>query len=99
MDEKALIQEILHSMLEQTPNTHSSRIRVVNLSVYDTAIDPLELTRAFELLTSNTIAQGAHLHVRRGDYTLKDSTVDAYAVCNMIRLDSFEMENPSIHTA
>ncbi len=87
---------ILKTMLDKSQNP-TSHIRVVNLSIYDQNIDSIELTRAFEALTVNTIAQGAHLHVRRGDTMTKDSSVDPHATCNMIRLDSFEMENPSMH--
>ncbi len=92
MDEVNLMQSVLNTLLGKSNDGKTSRIRVVNLSVYNQEVDSKELERAFESLTLNTIAQGAHLHVRRGDTTLKGFSIDS-----TIRLDSFEMENPSMH--
>ncbi len=95
MDEAALIQDLLDRMFEKTrKNPKATRVRVVNLSVYDKGVDPDELTRAFRTLTSNTIAQGANLHVRRCENIFKAATADSPASCpaSSIRLDSLELE-------
>ncbi len=97
MDEAALIQDLLNRMLEKTSQKpKGTRVRVVNLSVYDKDVDSTELTRAFKTLSFNTIAQGANLHVRRGEITAKGSTLDLPTASKSIRLDSLELEDALI---
>ncbi len=95
MDEKTLIQDILQSVLNKTQGTQARHIRVVNLSVYGKDIDPNELTRAFDTLTPSTMAQGAHLHIRRGE-SASNPAGDPPSMgktTDIVRLDSLELED------
>ncbi|MBI5031137.1 MAG: hypothetical protein HZB51_11460 [Chloroflexi bacterium] len=98
MDNAVRLEELVQKMLNETQGAKNKRVRVVNLSVYDQSIDPLELTRVFKSVTFNTPAQDAQLHVRRSENTSKDSTHNSPSSTPFtpVRLDSLELEDASI---